>query len=101
MLRLTYLLPLVLLAISPSAYAFGQCPNGMLACATPGQLIVYVVIPTVLCLALAGVARRRIRTPFPRYAALATIGSCWCIGMFGVSFALTAALAPCSYACWY
>lgn len=92
---------LLALSASPTCFAFQQCREATQACISGPQVLLFFVLPTLVFLLAACVAKWKIRALWLRVAAIAVLSAAWLSALGLALFILMAFMAPCSSACWY
>ena len=90
-----------LILASSNCYAFQACPSGTRPCASISQVLLYVVLPTLVFLAIGIICKVKIQNNLLRKGSLALVVCAWIIGVLVALAAFGGFLAPCSSVCWY
>lgn len=92
---------LLMFVLSPAGWAFQPCPMETTPCASPLQVLLYLVFPLLLGGLVSRWLVKSVRSPKWKWAWLMTVGLV-CLGLMIMALiALNAFLAPCSMSCWY
>lgn len=94
------LVALGLMSFAAELWAFQPCPGGTHPCASPLQVLLWIILPSFVLFGCALLARRKIRRTGLRYVAIALVGGLWLFWLLAIYFAFNAFLALCSGDCW-
>lgn len=95
------LLALGITMFAPELFAFQPCPLETQPCASPFQVLLLVVFPSLLYCCVAVFVKRKTQRVWLRRGALLLVAGLWLISLLVVYAAFSAFLAPCSGSCWY
>ena len=90
-----------LIIVSANCYAFQACPSGTRPCASVSQVLLYVVLPTLVFLAIGVFCKVKIQNDLLRKGSIVLVFMLWIIVVLVALGAFGGFLAPCSSTCWY
>lgn len=90
-----------LMSFSSELCAFQQCPAGTHPCASPSQVLIWVVLPSLALYGFAIFAQQKVQRVWLRRVTVTLLGGLWLFWLLVVLAAFGAFLAQCSGSCWY
>jgi hypothetical protein len=95
------LFALAAVSFATEAFAFQPCPAGTHPCASPSQVLLLIVLPSLVLVGAAMLAKQRIQRVWLRRTTITFVGGLWLFWLLILLAAFGAFLAQCSGSCWY